>query len=144
MAQLAYLASAVLMGFVLVAVAAMVVKWRAWTPGAAVADRSGRKEVAASFNNPQGWTAGFLLATLLLAAGALLFASGTALPAVGLTVVGVVIAALFVVLIGVFLFYGVYAMALNRGLMRSQAVMLGSWAIGLLFILTIIAVLLVG
>lgn len=141
MAQLAYLASAVLMGFVLVAVAAAVVKWRAWTPGAAVADRSGREELAASFNNPRGWTAAFVLATLLLAAGALLFASETSLPAIGLTAVGAVIAALFVVLIGVFLFYGVYAIALNRGLMRSQAVMLGSWAIGLLFILVVIAML---
>lgn len=144
MAQLAYLASAVLMGFVLVAVAAAVVKWRAWTPGAAVADRSRREELAASFNNPRGWAAAFVLATLLLAAGALLFASETSLPAIGLTAVGVVIAALFVVLIGVFLFYGVYAIALNRGLMRSQAVMLGSWAIGLLFILVVIGVLIVG
>ncbi|ELZ70466.1 hypothetical protein C5B91_06610 [Haloferax sp. Atlit-10N] len=76
----------------------------------------------------------FLLAALGFGAVAVLFVGGSAIPESVTSAAGPVLVAGTLTVVVAYLFYGTYHAARGRGLTRSQATLLGSWVLGLLFV----------
>ncbi|MFB6281121.1 MAG: hypothetical protein ABEH40_03785 [Haloferacaceae archaeon] len=87
--------------------------------------------------SPAVWTLTFVVAALGLAGAALAVAGVVALPDGTKAAAGVALAAGTGLLLAFYLFYGTFASARARGLGNSQAAMIGSWVIGLLFVVVI-------
>ncbi|WP_148415729.1 hypothetical protein [Haloferax sp. KTX1] len=79
----------------------------------------------------------FLLAALGFGAVAVLFVGGSAIPEGVSDAAGPVLVAGTLTVVVAYLFYGTYHAARGRGLARSQAALLGSWVLGLLFVVGI-------
>lgn len=138
MAALTTLTSTVLTGLFLVVVAVVVLRlrsWEAYRPGVGEHRRPSEwlSSVAGSM---RVWIATFLVAAVGTGVGAILFVSGS-IPASAQNAAGVAVASLFVLLFLFYLFYGIYQSARSRGWKSAQAAAFGSWALGLLFLLTI-------
>lgn len=139
MAALTYLASTVLMGLVLLAVAAAVVSgrhWRGYRP--TLGGEKGRFAFLSDLaRSTTVWILAFLAAGLLVGGGAVLALGGSLVgtgeipPGVQQTG-GALVLGLAGVSIFLYLFYGSYRVARSHGLQRAAAVMVGSWALGLL------------
>ncbi|MCO8268840.1 hypothetical protein NKF06_20245 [Haloferax sp. AB510] len=76
----------------------------------------------------------FVLAALGFGAMAVLFVGGSAIPESVTNAAGPVLVAGTLGVVVAYLFYGTYHAARGRGLERSQAALLGSWVLGLLFV----------
>ncbi|ELZ60744.1 MULTISPECIES: hypothetical protein [unclassified Haloferax] len=76
----------------------------------------------------------FLLAALGFGAVAVLFVGGSTIPESVSDAAGPVLVAGTLTVVVTYLFYGTYHAARGRGLERSQAALLGSWVLGLLFV----------
>jgi len=76
----------------------------------------------------------FLLAALGFGAVAVLFVGGSTIPEGVSDAAGPVLVAGTLTVVVTHLFYGTYHAARGRGLERSQAALLGSWVLGLLFV----------
>ncbi|POG57142.1 hypothetical protein [Haloferax marisrubri] len=76
----------------------------------------------------------FLLAALGFGAVAVLFVGGSTIPEGVTSAAGPVLVAGTLTVVVAYLFYGTYHAARGRGLERSQAALLGSWVLGLLFV----------
>ncbi|WP_430638909.1 hypothetical protein [Haloferax volcanii] len=76
----------------------------------------------------------FLLAALGFGAVAVLFVGGSTIPEGVSDAAGPVLVAGTLTVVITYLFYGTYHAARGRGLERSQAALLGSWVLGLLFV----------
>ncbi|MFB6157078.1 MAG: hypothetical protein ABEJ34_04475 [Haloferacaceae archaeon] len=92
---------------------------------------------ARAARSPAVWTLGFVAACVGFAGAALAFVGVLSLPsgtraAAGAGLVGGTALALVF-----YLFYGTFASARGRGLANSYAAALGSWAVGLLFVVVI-------
>lgn len=93
--------------------------------------------VARLAHSPGAWTAAFLLACVGFAGAALAFVGVVSLPEGTQAVVGAVLLAGGTLAFVFYLFYGTFASARGRGLENSHAAVLGSWAVGLLFVAAI-------
>ncbi|RDZ55561.1 hypothetical protein C5C07_08610 [Haloferax sp. Atlit-4N] len=76
----------------------------------------------------------FVLAALGFGAMAVLFVGGSAIPESVTNVAGPALVAGTLGVVVAYLFYGTYHAARGHGLARSQAALLGSWVLGLLFV----------
>ncbi|MGB9958602.1 hypothetical protein ACOZ4B_19660 [Haloferax prahovense] len=76
----------------------------------------------------------FVLAALGFGAMAVLFVGGSAIPESVTNAAGPALVAGTLGVVVAYLFYGTYHAARGRGLERSQAALLGSWVLGLLFV----------
>ena len=83
------------------------------------------------------WTLTFVVAAIGLAGAALVVADIITISEGAKAAAGIAVAAGTGLLLAFYLFYGTFASARARGLQSSQAAMLGSWAIGLLFAVVI-------
>jgi hypothetical protein len=130
------LVGSALFGLLLVGVAGYLSRheWRGYSP---LIQRSGRSSMAErALSHPATWTAVFLLAVVGFGVAVVATVSGdigaaTQQLAVLLLAAGTGLGLVF------YLFYGTFVSARNRGLESSQAAALGSWAIGLLFIVVV-------
>lgn len=143
MANVPYLASALVMGLLAVGVVVLVVRGRGWedySPRAAYAlaagggvPRSGLSRVASS---PNTWTLAYVLVALGFLGGALVVLGG------GVDVMAVIAALVAIVLF--FLVAGVYIAMRGNGRPSSQAAAGSALMLGFLFVAAITAKLIVG
>ncbi len=146
MASSGYVASALVMGFALVALTVALVRSRDWrryaTPQEAGANWSdGEAEFELLRNvatNPTVWVVSFLVGTLGIGAGAVLFVSGTAVPASMRRGAWLAIVGLSVALIGGYIFWGTYQSSRYRGLDSAQATLAALWVWGTLFVIAVV------
>lgn len=142
MATTGLLASTVLMGLLTGAVALFVIrgrKWRRYSP-----DVSGlRVESLRDGEMGAGTMAlGFLLLVFVVGGAAVLLVGGfeslSGLPSPSISA-GVAIPALLGLLLVAYVVVGAYSTARSHGAGNAQAVMVGLWAFGLLFVLAVAA-----
>lgn len=151
MAALTYLASTALMLLLLLAVAVAVVRGRHWRGYRPTLGREGGtfERLEALAGNPVVWVVAFLAAGLAVGGAAVMFLGGSlvgeaTLPASAQAAAGAVVAAVVAIALTLYLFYGTYQLARSHGLQRAAAVMVGSWALGLLAVVGIAVKLLAG
>lgn len=131
MAELGYLASALVTGAFLVAVWTLVARmenWRSYDP------RAGESTHGTSdrLNSTAAWTAGFFVLVLVMGGSAVLLVSDAALAAsVGSWTT---LAAMFGVLLVGFVLWGTYSSARHHGYHSARAVLLSAWVFGALFV----------
>lgn len=141
MAEIGYLASALVTGGVLLAVWTLLVRqanWRSYGPETlgSTGGWGGR------LNSPATWSAGFVLLTFVVGGSAVLFVSDHALAA---SVGGwLLTAATFGVLLVGFALWGTYSSARHRGHHSARAAMLSAWVLGSLFVTVVAMKLLVA
>lgn len=99
--------------------------------------------LARAAGSPAVWTVTFVVAALGLAGAALAVAGVVTLSDGATAAAGAALAGGTGLLLAFYLFYGTFASARARGLGNSQAAMIGSWVIGLLFV-AVIALKLLG
>lgn len=148
MTEIAYLATAVVMGTLLVAVAVAIARRRQMQPPV-TRDGDGRSEpaveaLAAMTRSPGVWTAAFVLVTIAIMGGVLAYVGGGPMPEASQQVVGLAAAGLALLVITTFLFFGTYLTARSKGRSTAMGVAEGVTALGLLFIVAIVATLVVG
>lgn len=141
MAQSMFLLS-VLTGTVLVALVAFLNArgWRQYTP-ATLGLRPGqadRSPLTALAGNPTVWVVAFLGAILLFGGATVAFVSGGSVPESVVQSAGVVLVVGTAVVAVSYLFFGTFMAARGRGVSNAAAAALGSWALGLLFILVLV------
>jgi len=140
MVEVAYVASSVLMGALVVAIVVASLRLREWHDYTPPVDPGDSGWLHGLADSPTVWIAVFLLLSVGFGGATVLYVSG-ALPAgVLLPVLG---AAAFLVVVG-YLFVGAYSSARSRGRPTSQAVAEGTMLTGFLFVLAIAAKLVVG
>jgi hypothetical protein len=140
MVEVAYVASSVLMGALVLAIVGAILRLREWNDYSPGEGTGGLASLRGLADSPTVWIAAFLLLTVGFGGAAVLYVSGAfpagaLLPALG--------AATFLVITG-YLFVGAYSSALSRGRPTSQAVFEGTMLIGFLFVLAIAVKLVVG
>ncbi|WP_227376966.1 hypothetical protein [Haladaptatus halobius] len=139
MASLGYIASALVMGFMLVALALGIARGRKWKQYATERDERDTVAVLRGIaSNPTVWVLSFVLFSLVAGAGAVLFVSGTAVPASLRRGARLAVVALAVVLGGGYIFWGTYQSSRYRGLDSAQATLAALWVGGALFVLAVI------
>lgn len=145
MAQVALLLSSLIGILLLGVVAALIGRGsRGYTLPARITSEEGEpSRFARAARSPAVWTLAFVGAALGLAGAALAFVGVISLPEGTRAVAGLALAAGTGLLLLFYVFYGTFASARARGLGSSQAAALGSWMIGLLFVV-IIALKLLG
>ena len=141
MAQSMFLLS-VLTGAVLVALVVLLNArgWRQYTPAGLGfgSSRPDSSTLSAAAGNPTVWVVAFLAAIFVFGGATVAFVSGTGLPESVVQTAGVVLlVASSLVAIG-YLFFGTFIAARGRGLGNAAAAMLGSWVLGLAFILVLV------
>lgn len=113
--------------------------WRQYTP-TSLGERSAERSVLAdATENPTVWVLAFLAAVAVFGGGTIAFVSGggsvpESVVQTGGLVLGVAAA---VVTIG-YLFFGTFIAARGRGLGNAAAAALGSWVLGLVFIVVLV------
>jgi hypothetical protein len=145
MATIGFIASTVVMGLLVVGVAALLARGRSWrrraamsTAGAFTTGGSGESNVVSrAAESPTAWMASFLLLALAFGGGAVLFASGASLPAGSQATVGLVLAAVAAVIVGFFFTHGLYRSAKGWGLPTSGAVAVSAWGLGVLVVVVV-------
>ncbi|WP_396612512.1 hypothetical protein ACH9L7_04350 [Haloferax sp. S1W] len=117
--------------------------WRHYTPMASVGGGGGSSggetssPISGWSEDPTVLSLAFLLLALGFGAVAVLFVGGAGVSEEMTNAAGAVLVAATVFVVVAYLFHGTYHAARSRGLERSQAVLIGSWVLGLLFIVTI-------
>jgi hypothetical protein len=133
----------VLTGVVLVAlvVALNARGWRQYTPAAAnlrTADRD-RSVLAAAAGNPTVWVVAFLGAIVVFGGATVAFVGGGgSVPESAVQTAGIVLLVGGGLVAISYLFFGTFMAARGRGLGNAAAAMLGSWVLGLAFILVVV------
>jgi hypothetical protein len=142
MAQSMFLFS-VLTGAVLVALVVFLSArgWRQYTPtGLGFRERE-RSSLSAAAENPTVWVVAFLAAILVFGGTTVAFVSGGTAGGISDSMVqtaGIVLAVATVVVTVGYLFFGTFIAARGRGLGNAAAAALGSWALGLLFVVVLV------
>ena len=141
MAQIGLLASTALMGVLTAGVVMLLANGRRWRTYAPT-DLPARPEDRVSVINRPGLLAVGFIALVFVVGGAVVFLSG-GLATVGAGTpsvdMGVAVSALLGLLIAGFAIVGSYTTARSHGAGVAQAVMVGLWALGLLFVLAVAA-----
>jgi hypothetical protein len=133
MALSTYLASTLMMGFVLVALAVALARGRNWREYAMGNTRRDPSEVFRTVaSNPTVWVLAFVLFSLVAGGGAIIFVSGSS------------ILALTAILSVGYIFWGTYQSTRYRGLDNAEATLAALWACGLLFVVTVVVKLVTG
>lgn len=137
MAEIPDVASTVLMGLLLVAVAAAMVYGREWRRYATLGDdEDAFTTISKAIASPTTWILSFLLLVLGFGGTTLLYVTSSgATQELALVALG----ALIGVALAFFLFMGVYRSVRGRGRSTAEAVGAGAWALGLLLVVTIAA-----
>lgn len=140
MAQEPLLASFALGVGLLVAVVALLGRGRrsysvvgGWTT------RERRSVVSRGADSPAVWTAVFVAVTIGFGVSAVLFVGGSDVPDGMAAVGGAFLAGAAILAFALYVFYGTFVSARNRGLKNAQAALLGAWAIGSLFVVAVVA-----
>ena len=152
MATIGFIVSTVVMGLLVVGVAATLVRGRHWRRRAAMSTAGsftsgGSREsniVSRTAESPAAWMAGFVVLAVALGGGALLYVTGVGLPEGGQATVGMALAAVAGVVVGFFLLHGLYRSAKGWGLPTSGAIAVSALALGVLVVLTVAVRLLVA
>lgn len=139
MAQSAFLFST-LVGFLLIG--ALVVLLGRGSRRYSLPDRISRGEgdpplAARAARSPAVWTLTFVVACVGFAGAALVFVGVLSLPAGTRAIAGAGLVVGGALVLVFYLFYGTFASARGHGLANSHAAALGSWAVGLLFVVVI-------
>lgn len=149
MADVAHLASALLMGLFLIAVATGLGRsGRVPPPNTGTGSTDRRDSVVAlverTARKPLAWTAAFVLLTAGVTGGVLLYVGAGSVPTVSRRLLVAAAAGLVVAAFVLFLFSGTYITARSKGRSTARGVAEGIMALGLLFIVAIVATLVVG
>ena len=131
------LVGSLLFGLLLVGIAAYLSGhgWRRYAPLLERADdRSSLRRV---LDSPAVWTLVFLVAVIAAGVAVVAFVAGE-LPEGINQLAGLFLVAGTVIGLTLYLFYGTFVSARNRGLKNSQAAAFGSWAVALLFIAVVV------
>ena len=141
MAPPVYLASAVLFGIALVALAATLARsrdWRVYAPPSE--ERGGFDAAEATLQSPTAWLWTFLLLALGVGAAAVLYVADPAgvVRRSAWLAMGLATAVLF----GGFAFWGTYESARHRGVGSAAAALAGLWLVGGLFVVAVVVKLL--
>jgi hypothetical protein len=131
------LAGSVLFGVVLVAIVAYLSGrgWRTYAPAGGFAG-DGESPLSRAARSPAVWTLAFVLGTVAAGVAAVAFVDGSVPEALQRNA-GIVLAGGAALVLTGYLYYGTYVSARNRGLMRSQAALLGSWSVAMLALVVI-------
>lgn len=131
------LVGSALFGLLLVGIAAYLSghEWRHYSPILAPAD--GPSPFQRALGSPAVWTVAFLAAVVGFGLAVVAVVSGD-IAAPTRQVAGLLLASGTGVGLTLYLFYGTFVSARNRGLASSQAAALGSWVVGLLLIAAIV------
>jgi hypothetical protein len=142
MAQSMFLLS-VLMGAALVATVAFLTtrEWRQSTP-ATLGLRSGeptRSPAVELADNPTVWVVAFLTAVLVFGGATVAFVSGgSGIPESVVQSAGIVLLVATGVVAVSYLFFGTFMAARGRGVGNAAAAAMGSWVLGLAFIVVLV------
>lgn len=140
MAELTYIASALLTGLFLVGLVAALTRnrrWRSYAGDAGMSDVDTYATLRRMAGTPLAWTVAFLVLASVVGSGALAFVTG-GLPSGVSQGAGVAMAAVALSALCVYLFWGVYHSARYRGLKDAQAAAVGMWVFGTLLIVAIV------
>ena len=133
----------VLMGVVLVATVAFLTTrgWRQYTP-APLGLRSGetkRSPVVELADNPTVWVVAFLAAVFVFGGATVAFVSGgTSIPESVVQSAGIVLLVATGLVAVSYLFFGTFMAARGRGLGNAAAAAIGSWVLGLAFVVVVV------
>lgn len=131
------LVGSLLFGLLLVGTAAYL-SGRGWRRYAPLVDRSDeRSALGRALASPAAWALAFVGVAVAAGVGVIAVVGGE-IPAGTQRLAGLLLAAGTAVAITLYLFYGTFVSARDRGLKSSQAAALGSWAVGLLFIVVVV------
>lgn len=141
MAPLAFLASTLLMGVLLLAIVVGLMRARDWQRSPAGASGGGTIQSVAETDPLSGmmdreslWVAAFLVLVLVFSGSAVLFVSDIPLPGLGEVDIVPALAGAFGLMLTGYLSYGIYVSARSRGRSSAMAAMISAWIIGLLFL----------
>jgi hypothetical protein len=131
------LVGSLLFGLLLVGIAAYLSGhgWRRYAPLLERTD--GRSDLRRALDSPVVWTLAFLAVAVAAGVAVVAFVAGEVSQGIQ-QMAGVFLVAGTVIGLTLYLFYGTFVSARNRGLKSSQAAAMGSWAIGLLFIVVVV------
>ncbi|WP_266079939.1 hypothetical protein [Haladaptatus caseinilyticus] len=146
MAPVEYVASALVMGFLLTVLGLALVRARDWQryilpkqPGANWSDGEAEFELLrAVATNSTVWVLSFILLSLGIGAGAVLFVSGTTVPASLRQNAWLSVVSLSIALVAGYIFWGTYQSSRYRGLDSAQATLAALWVWGILFIVAVV------
>jgi hypothetical protein len=149
MTEIAYLATALVMGALLVAVALLIARRRLTQPPATRDGPDGRsartvEALDRAIGSPGVWTGTFVLITIAIMGGVLAYVGGGPVPEASQQAAGLAVAGLALLVITTFVFFGTYYTARSKGRSTAMGVAEGATALGLLFIVAIVATLVVG
>lgn len=140
MVEVAYVASSVLMGALVIAIVVAILRLREWNEYSPGGEGDGLVSLRGLANSPTVWMVTFLLLLVVFGGTTLGYVSGAIPASAILPVLG---GATFLVVVG-YLFIAAYSSARSRGRPTSQAVAEGTTLTGLVFVLAIAAKLVVG
>ncbi|MFB6206553.1 MAG: hypothetical protein ABEJ05_08530 [Haloglomus sp.] len=146
MAQAGLLASTVLMGVLTAGVVMLLARGRGWRHYTPTDLPARRDDVTPVIDRPGLMATGFIAAVFVVGGAVVLLAGGlatigTAAPSIDMAVA---VSALLALLIAGYAFAGSYSTARSHGAGNAQALLVGLWALGLLFVLAIAAKLFVA
>ena len=133
-----------LMGLVLIVIAALAVQLRGWRHDAEAGAGGAFQAAARALRSPVSWAVVFLVLVAAAILGALAAVGAFQIPASVQPMVGTALVAAVAVVFGGFVFLGIYAAVRGRGHGTAPAVGLGSLTVGLLVILLVVANLFLG
>lgn len=137
--------STLLMGLVLLAMVALVIRGRPWRRAEGRADGGSSFDViAAALRSPTAWMIVFLLLVLVSVAGSLALVGAVPLPEGTQPLVTTALLAGAGIVLGGFVFFGTYASVRGRGYGSAPAVGLGSLAVGLAALVVVVLQLFLG
>lgn len=138
MAQESLLVSFVL-GVALLAVVVVFLGrgWRDYTPVAGWSRAERRSVLSRGADSPAVWTAAFVVLAVGFGMAAVLYVGGSGIPEGMAAVGGAFLVTAATLVFTLYVFYGTFVSAKNRGLKNSQAALLGAWAIGSLLVVAI-------
>jgi len=143
MASLTYIASTVVTGLIVVALAVALARGREWrsaapTPGAVrTGGTSAVTTLTETARSPLGWTVAFLVLALAIGGGTIAFVTG-AIPTAVSQALGVALVLVAATVMGGYLFWGVYHAVRYRGIGSAQATGTGLWVLGMVLIVAIV------
>lgn len=137
MAELTYVASALVMTGVVLAVVAAVLRFGDWRSYAIVGAGDPGARLRRVADSPVAWMAAFLVLTLGFGGTAVLYVSGVAIP--GAEALGIVLALGAGTVLGGYLFVGTYNAARSRGRPAAQGVAEGVVLLGIFVVVVITA-----
>ena len=136
------LLSTLVMGAVLLGVLALVLRARPWQHPAPTFGIEGG--AASRVNGPLGWSAGFVVATMLVTVIAMFYAGGEAVAGIDNATLGLGLWVSLAVVVGVAAVVAVFGASKSRGLNNAQAAAVSSTLFLMLSLLAIVVQLFVG